>query len=161
VLAGFAQSSQSVVAGNDASVLESRYEGTSIKYTPIVSDVDSYSSISYTWKSIEEDVTTDLGSSASLEYNIPMIGETTGKLVDIFVDIKGEPKKSSVLPLDTTIHYVLYVYAKSNIEPSDYHSVLYVADEVTLSFTQTGGKDGAWSYKWDSGVTTETYTFKP
>ena len=161
VLAGFAQSSQSVVAGNDASVLESRYEGTSIKYTPIVSDVDSYSSISYTWKSIVEGVTTDLGSSASLEYNIPMIGETTGKLVDIFVDIKGEPKKSSVLPLDTTIHYVLYVYAKSNIEPSDYHSVLYVGDEVTLSFTQTGGKDGAWSYKWDSGVTTETYTFKP
>ena len=38
---------------------------------------------------------------------------------------------------------------------------MYVDDEVTLSFTETGGKDGAWSYNWSSGATTKNCSFKP
>lgn len=149
-LVGFAQKSVSVSAGNEGGVVEHRYEGATITYAPIVELTDVFSSLTYKWQSTIDGTLAELGSDASLVYNIPNVGTTVGKLVNISVAITGTPKDTTTLPLDTTIHYALYVYATPNASTNAYAAELYVEDETTLSFTSSGGKEGAWSYAWDN-----------
>lgn len=149
-LVGFAQKSVSVSAGNEGGVVEHRYEGATITYAPIVELTDVFSSLTYKWQSTIDGTLAELGSDASLVYNIPNVGTTVGKLVNISVAITGTPKDTTTLPLDTTIHYALYVYATPNASTNAYAAELYAGDETTLSLTSLGGKEGAWSYAWDN-----------
>ena len=109
-LAIYAQNSVSASAGNEGGLEEHRYEGMSITYAPVVESADVFSSVSYSWKSTVDGSALDLGNTAKLVYTIPSLGTTTGKLVDISVAISGTPKDTLTQPLDTTIHYTLYVY---------------------------------------------------
>jgi hypothetical protein len=157
----FAQNSVSASAGNEGGVEEHRYEGMSITYAPVVESADVFSSVSYSWKSTIDGSVVDLGNNSKLVYTIPSVGTTTGQLVDISVAISGTPKDTLTLPLDTTIHYTLHVYAQPVSTQNTYAANLYVGDETTLSLTTAGGKTGAWTYAWDNaGGTTNSYTFK-
>ena len=157
----FAQNSVSASAGNEGGVEEHRYEGMTITYAPVVESADVFSTISYSWKSTVDGSALDLGNSAKLVYTIPSVGTTAGKLVDISVAISGTPKDTLTQPLDTTIHYMLYVYAQPVVSQNAYTANLYIGDETTLSFTTAGGKTGAWTYAWDNaGGTSNSYTFK-
>ncbi len=155
-----AQNSVSASAGKEGGVEEHRYEGMSITYAPVIESADVFSSVSYSWKSTADGTVVDLGNTAKLVYTIPSIGATTGKQVDISVAISGTPKDTLTLPLDTTIHYMLYVYPQPVSTQNAYAANLYVGDETTLSLTTAGGKAGAWTYVWDNaGGTTDSYTF--
>ncbi len=160
-LVGFAQKSVSVSAGNEGGVVEHRYEGATITYAPIVELTDVFSSLTYKWQSTIDGTLAELGGDASLVYNIPNIGTTVGKLVNISVAITGTPKDTLTLPLDTTIHYTLYVYAQPVVSQEAYVAEMYEGNETTLSFSTTGGKDNAWSYEWENTDNiTNNYTFK-
>ena len=157
----FAQNSVSASAGNEGGVEEHRYEGMTITYAPVVESADVFSTISYSWKSTVDGSALDLGNSAKLVYTIPSVGTTAGKLVDISVAISATPKDTLTSPLDTTIHYMLYVYAQPVVSQNAYTANMYIGDETTLSFTTAGGKTGAWTYAWDNaGGTSNSYTFK-
>ncbi len=160
---GWAQTSVLVSAGEQGGVVEHRYEGDIITYAPIIESTDAFSSISYAWKAIVDGSENDLGNNSQLTYTIPTIGTAAGKLVDIAVAINAEPKDTLILPIDTTIHYSLYVYAQPILTQNSYYTDLYVGGEnITLSFIHEGGKDGAWSYAWDTDAgNTNAYTFKP
>ena len=160
-LAIYAQNSVSASAGNEGGLEEHRYEGMSITYAPVVESADVFSSVSYSWKSTVDGSALDLGNTAKLVYTIPSLGTTTGKLVDISVAISGTPKDTLTLPLDTTIHYILYVYAQPVVSQEAYVAEMYEGNETTLSFSTTGGKDNAWSYEWENTDNiTNNYTFK-
>lgn len=160
-LAIYAQNSVSASAGNEGGVEEHRYEGMSITYAPVVESADVFSSVSYSWKSAIDGSVVDLGNNAKLVYTIPSVGTTIGQLVDISVAISGTPKDTLTLPLDTTIHYTLYVYAQPVVSQEAYVAEMYEGNETTLSFSTTGGKDNAWSYVWENTDNiTNNYTFK-
>lgn len=156
-----AHNSVSASAGSEGGIEEHRYDGMTITYAPVVESAEVFSSVSYSWKSTIDGETIDLGNTTRLVYMIPSIGTTAGKLVDISVGITGTPKDTLTLPLDTTIHYMLYVYAQPTVLQNTYTDNLYVGDETTLSFSTEGGKIGAWTFTWDNaGGTNNSYIFK-
>ena len=133
--------------------VEYRYEYSQITYTPKISGIEHLSSYECTWTEVIEGNSNELqrGSTLVLYYTVPNVETNIGKVIRLSARVQGMTKDSIPHQYDETIHYSVYAYKQPSIAPLTYDSVLFVGQTTTLSFSTTGGKDGAWQYVWSLG----------